>query len=386
MITRIGPIGIAKRLVRRLRKIEKLNPRLRVHVYGYDWRLSGHTMSNDFKKFLQNLPSNQAGAKRKGALVVAHSMGGLITQHVVNTNPELFSGVVYASTPFRGVSGILQPIRAGDGVLLNHSLLQATTNFSMRSSFLFLPLNNHVFVDENTGKEVYLNLWDWRTWKRYRLAPWTQNIDDGSATASPSHGAINAANHHRSKTLEPKRRHVEARTQSSSQADNGSCDACARSVGQRAINQINQPTVEEESAEPDPETVKQYLIRTLRDAKMFLKELEYRDDVDYPPMAVMYSSHSMTIRGSRVQGHRGVWEGDYSKFIVAPGDGVVTKRSALMSRAFWDNECIVAHADSHHSHESLLEDLPLLGGCILKILHANCAEKDQNPRCHLTEV
>src|SRR4051812_44252047 len=71
------------------------------YLSQYDWRLSPHLLSERLADFLKPLPSNQPGfpAAERGVLVIAHSLGGLITRHVVNKHPELFSGVVYAGTP-----------------------------------------------------------------------------------------------------------------------------------------------------------------------------------------------------------------------------------------------------------------------------------------------
>ncbi|EJP61760.1 chitin synthase [Beauveria bassiana ARSEF 2860] len=49
--------------------------------------------------FLAKLPSNQAGLSDPGALIIAHSLGGLITLHAVEARPELFFGVLYADVP-----------------------------------------------------------------------------------------------------------------------------------------------------------------------------------------------------------------------------------------------------------------------------------------------
>lgn len=75
--------------------------KLRVWDYGYDWRLSPHLLSRKLIDFLRHLPSNQGlgDSQDRGATVIAHSLGGLITRHAVNQRPELFAGVVYAGTP-----------------------------------------------------------------------------------------------------------------------------------------------------------------------------------------------------------------------------------------------------------------------------------------------
>jgi hypothetical protein len=112
MLQNIGPVDISKRLFKRLSECENArNGKLRIHDYGYDWRLSPHLLSRQLTEFLDKLPSNTA-KDGPGALVIAHSLGGLITRHVVNNRPELFSGVVYAGVP-KSCVNILGPLRNG---------------------------------------------------------------------------------------------------------------------------------------------------------------------------------------------------------------------------------------------------------------------------------
>ncbi|GAW26686.1 hypothetical protein SAMD00023353_4300430 [Rosellinia necatrix] len=107
MLQSIGPVDISKRLFRKLRECENAKTgKLRVWDYGYDWRLSPHLLSNKLIEFLRNLPSNQdqVNHQDRGATVIAHSLGGLITRHAVNQQPELFAGVIYAGTPQRCIN------------------------------------------------------------------------------------------------------------------------------------------------------------------------------------------------------------------------------------------------------------------------------------------
>jgi hypothetical protein len=157
MLQNIGPIDISKRLFKRLSECENArNGKLRVWDYGYDWRLSPHLLSRQLTEFLEKLPSNKAskdGSGSGGALVIAHSLGGLITRHVVNNRPELFSGVIYAGVPQACVN-ILGPLRNGDAVLLSSRVLTAQVNFTLRTSFLLLPEDGGCFFDINT-KDKY---------------------------------------------------------------------------------------------------------------------------------------------------------------------------------------------------------------------------------------
>lgn len=173
MLQNIGPVDISKRLFKKLRDCENARTgKLRVHDYGYDWRLSPHLLSRKLERFLERLPCNRPGVPKdqRGAWVISHSLGGLITRHVVNQRPELFAGVVYAGTPNRCVN-ILGPIRNGDAVLLNEKVLTAQVHFSLRTSFVFLPEDGFCFIDKNTGEEYPVDFYNVDDWIKYRLSP-----------------------------------------------------------------------------------------------------------------------------------------------------------------------------------------------------------------------
>ncbi|KAM7197068.1 hypothetical protein V8F20_006821 [Naviculisporaceae sp. PSN 640] len=173
MLQNIGPVDISKRLFKKLRECENARTgNLRVHDYGYDWRLSPHLLSRKLERFLERLACNRPGVpkEQRGAWVISHSLGGLITRHVVNQRPELFAGVVYAGTPNRCVN-ILGPIRNGDAVLLNEKVLTAQVHFSLRTSFVFLPEDGFCFVDKNTGEEYPVDFYNVDDWIKYRLSP-----------------------------------------------------------------------------------------------------------------------------------------------------------------------------------------------------------------------
>lgn len=109
MLTHIGPVDMSRRLFKRLRSCDNARSgKLRVHDYGYDWRLHPDHLSKKLISFLESLKCNQPGVskERKGAMVIAHSLGGLITRHAVNQRPDLFKGVLYAGVPKTCVSNI----------------------------------------------------------------------------------------------------------------------------------------------------------------------------------------------------------------------------------------------------------------------------------------
>lgn len=177
MLSHVGPVDISRKLFRRLRDCENYRKGLlRVHDYGYDWRLSPHRLSQGLVRFLERLPCNSSELKdtsERGALVIAHSLGGLLVRHAANVAPTLFRGIVYAGTPQRCVN-ILGPLRDGDAVLFNDRVLTARVNFSIRTSFLMLPEDGRCFVavhGEGRREELRVDFFDVEDWVRYRFSP-----------------------------------------------------------------------------------------------------------------------------------------------------------------------------------------------------------------------
>jgi hypothetical protein len=173
VLSHIGPVDICRRLLRHLRKCPNARSKqLRVHDYGYDWRLSPSFLEPQFPRIHGEAQMHQPGtpARQRGVTVIAHSLGGLITRHAVNLRPELFAGVVYAGVPQRCVN-ILGPLRNGDAVLLSSRVLTAQVNFSMRTSFALLPEDGRCFIDKRTGERYDVDFFDVNTWDEYRLSP-----------------------------------------------------------------------------------------------------------------------------------------------------------------------------------------------------------------------
>ena len=173
ILSHIGPIDICRRLLKNMRKCPNARGnKLRVHNWGYDWRLSPDLLSGKLINFLESLESNhpETPHERRGAIVIAHSLGGLITRHAVNQRPDLFAGVVYAGTPQHCVN-ILGPLRNGDDVLLSSRVLTAQVNFTIRTTFALLPESGRCFIQKDTNQRFDLDFFDPRTWDKYHLTP-----------------------------------------------------------------------------------------------------------------------------------------------------------------------------------------------------------------------
>ena len=147
MCTSIGKlVDMGKRLEERISG----RRHAKVYAWGYDWRLSLARSSRRLISFLEQLyqaSAEEGKGSKRGAKVVAHSMGGLVALHALATctNPRIFEGLVFASTPFRGTPNILGPFRFGDAALLNDTICSPRATFSFRSSFYLLPPDGKCF-------------------------------------------------------------------------------------------------------------------------------------------------------------------------------------------------------------------------------------------------
>lgn len=356
MLSNIGPVDISKRLFKKLREMEEKGY-CKVHDYGYDWRLGGQFLSDALITYLERLPGK--------ALVIAHSLGGLITTHAMNRRPDLFQGVLYAGTPFAGCPNILGPFRYGDGVLLNKDILNARTNFSMRSSFMLLPTHKRCFVDIETGKELPIDFFDPESWIEYGLSPEVAKDhgagDRGEAAeingmiASGGVGGPSLGN----STENDKR--------TATSAQNRSNDTSPTRPGARKASDADDPN--------RIKSVLTYLDRTLKSTLQFKSELCHNPEIKYPPLALLRSNTTPTVRGCSVLGYQGVKEGDYSKFIFSPGDGVVTYASSDIRTFDTDGDSVngfakyvVRNVENDRGHIGLLGDLKGVEMCLSAIL------------------
>ncbi|KAK1835093.1 hypothetical protein QBC39DRAFT_368437 [Podospora conica] len=338
MLQNIGPVDISKRLFKKLRECENARTgKLRVHDYGYDWRLSPHLLSRKLTEFLEKLPSNQPGvpAEQRGALVVAHSLGGIITRHAVNQRPELFSGVVYAGTPQRCIN-VLGPLRNGDAVLLNEKVLTAQVNFSLRTTFVFLPEDGFCFIDKTTGESYPVDFYDADDWVRHRLSPCVSGPALPPAPSSrPTSTFGSLLNLSDSLPLRVRSNSIRQKRSP------GDAIADSAAVTVPPLSQHPQPTpastTPPTSAAHDRNMA--YLRRTLAETKRFRAELAHNPAHQaanaYPPLAVMYGKDTPTVWAARVAGREGAARADaYDDLVFRGGDGVVLAREAMLPEGY----------------------------------------------------
>lgn len=355
MLSRMGPIDFSNRLVAKLRALEKQG-KCRVHIFGYDWRISPRLASKKLQHFLEVLPSNKTPrAKDSGALIIAHSMGGLIAHHALQMRPDLFYGTVYCGTPFSHCVNILGPFKRGDTLLANREILSSAVNFSMRSSFIFLPESGECFVDRRTHEKYRLDFFDYKTWLEYGLSPCVSDVGeeqprqdwspDGQVDyAKDQVSRVKKAVPHPRKILEP---HMQQPPPSGAES----------------------PT-----AKHDREEAIEYLKRTLAETLKFKHELEIQPDQTpllHPPLAVVYAVNTATVRGALVDGKEEIKQGNWWDFTYGPGDGVVLAKSAQLPEGF----VAVARVKSNRGHIQLMSDLKAMGMAIEGVVRAKEARE-----------
>ncbi|KAH7221032.1 hypothetical protein BKA60DRAFT_540699 [Fusarium oxysporum] len=356
MLKHIGPVDVSRKFIKRLRSCDNARSgKLRIWDYGYDWRLSPHLLSRKLQEYLQKLPSNQGGtpAGSRGALVISHSLGGIITRHAVNQRPDLFSGVLYCGTPQRCVN-ILNPLRHGDVVLLNEKLLTASVNFSMRTSFVFLPEDGFCFVDRNTGEEYPIDFYDPQEWIRWHLSPCMQ----------PALPPRNRPQSSSFSSFLPNS--LRTRADSKSEKWPPSPTAAARDHNPIAP-QLNGSGANVEESKPSDLQRKRYLdylTRTLAATRKFRSELahlpRHQEANAYPPHAVLYGKSIPTVYAAQVTGREGICYSDaYDDLLFRPGDGVVLAKEAMLPEGY--SIARGGRVCTERGHITMLGDLPAMG-------------------------
>ncbi|KAI7213381.1 hypothetical protein D0864_02837 [Hortaea werneckii] len=398
MLSHIGPVDISRRLFKRLRTCENARTgKLRVHDFGYDWRLHPTYLSQQLVKFLASLPCNQPGTpkEKRGALVIPHSLGGLITRHAVNQRPELFSGVVYAGVPNTCVN-ILGPLRNGDEVLLSSKVLTAQVNFTIRTSFALLPLDGRCFFDKNTREEYRVDFFDPQTWIDYRFSPciarplpplYAQPKPAGItgyvssvANALPKPGRKNSIRRNAAHPADPTKATAVA----------GAAEPDAKATDQATSHQaLAENNIDTSGKNHDPSTdtaagvrtavtiprdqALAYLTRTLATVKKFKQQLAFHPphatNNAYPPISVIFGKSTPTVYGAKVSGREGIKHADaYDELAFASGDGVVLARAAMVPEGYQTAPGGVVSSD--RGHVTILGDLEAVGKCVNAVLAA----------------
>ncbi|KAG7133641.1 hypothetical protein HYQ45_008210 [Verticillium longisporum] len=375
MLQNIGPIDISRKLFKKVRSCENArNGKLRVWDYGYDWRLSPHLLSQKMIAFLEKLPSNlPASQEPRGALVVAHSLGGLITRHVVNQRPDLFSGVVYVGVPQRCIN-VLGPLRNGDAVLFNEKILTAQVNFSLRTTFAFLPEDGFCFIDKDTKEEYRIDFHSADDWIKYRLCPATDTalpaLNPKPATGFGSILRNRSSSYSEKRYSQHLSNSVGDMTRNAESTRDRLLNPQVDSTGSKLPPSDTRPSpfgAGSDSIPPPPLNRARniaYLKRTLAEVKRFRAELAHKPAFSeanvYPPIALMYGKDTPTVYAVKVAGRDAIAHADcYDDLVFRPGDGVVLAREAQLPEGY---ELVRGGRQrTHRGHLTMLGDMPAVG-------------------------
>ncbi|KAI1201268.1 hypothetical protein F5X97DRAFT_49436 [Nemania serpens] len=387
MLQNIGPVDISRRLIRKLRECENAKMgKLRVWDYGYDWRLSPHLLSRKLIDFLRHLPSNQGlgDSQDRGATVIAHSLGGLITRHAVNQRPELFAGVVYAGTPQKCIN-VLGPLRNGDAVLFNEKVLTAQVNFSLRTTFIFLPEDGFCFINKNTGEEYPVDFYDPQAWIKYAWSPCIEPALPAYNPRVPSRPSLRELSERLPSPLRSRG--------NSAAGDARPPNALGRTMIAEAARKLDvahdrtlapqMGTLSSENSNAQQQQQQQngapgqrdrnlaYLTRTLAEIKRFRGETQYRPEHTetnmYPPLAVIYGKDIPTVWAANVSSREAIACTDaYDDLVFRSGDGVVLAKEAMVPEGY--GLVRGGRISTDRGHITILGDLESVGKALQAII------------------
>ena len=363
MLSHIGPVDMGRRLLKRIRDSPNCqNGKLRLHDYGWDWRLSPHLLSRRLIEFLEQLPCNAKSvpAHERGATVIAHSMGGLITRHAVNQRPELFAGVVYAGVPQHCIN-ILGPLRKGDEVLLSSKVLTAQVNFTLRTSFLLLPEDGKCFVNKETKEPYPVDFFNVDSWKIHAFSPCI-------APAFPpfsyneKKGILSTVYNSLPSFPQPLKR-ITASTSTDASLD-AAKEAPAPTTSSLSNSTATNPSIQ--STIPLPIALT-YLSHTLASTLTFKHELAHNPALStknsYPPLSILYSTNVPTVFAARVASREAIRCADaYDDLQFASGDGVCLAKAAQLPPGY--EIAKGGKVKSERGHVGLLGDLEGVGRCL----------------------
>jgi len=392
ILSHIGPIDICRRLLKHINKCPNVREnKLRVHDWGYDWRLSPDLLSDKLINFLESLECNhpETPPEMRGATVIAHSLGGMITRHAVNRRPELFAGVVYAGTPQNCVN-ILGPFRNGDDVLLSSKVLTAQVTFTIRTSFALLPDDGRCFIQKHTNERFDLDYFDPHTWDEYRLSPCinpplhvpSKEIERRKSIIGALSDSINPSNKigtwlggQSSETSDPRQSGAAITPSNEDRVHDG------RNGLEENTEEMVRPSMKQTQNRPNIATTVtipkdsawEYLDRTLAEVQVFRQQLRFmpshQESNVYPPLAYMFGKTVPTVYGARVASLEAIKYNDaFDDLAFAAGDGVVLASAAQLPEGY---RCVKGgRVETDRGHVGLLGDLEGVGRCIEAVVNA----------------
>jgi pimeloyl-ACP methyl ester carboxylesterase len=151
---------------------ESLGRKITIVEFSYDWRLDISKSAHELNSLVQKI--HTLGAK--SVSIVAHSMGGLVTNYFLRyggqelegaqenwSGHKLIKQVVIAATPFKGTISIFKDTFAGIKFGLNTSLL-SNESFSSFPSTYQLMGNFNLYYKNSIINYFQFELWEENNW------------------------------------------------------------------------------------------------------------------------------------------------------------------------------------------------------------------------------
>lgn len=144
-----------------------------LHTFAYDWRRDPGEAVTDFETFLEDT----VAAAGRPVLIVAHSMGGLITFLTLRRRPELAAGVVFAGAPFGTGVGFTEDMHHGARAGLNGRILDACTHATWGSPWWFFPETGDSHARGPGGKPLDVDWYDPACWRARGLGVYAGSVE-----------------------------------------------------------------------------------------------------------------------------------------------------------------------------------------------------------------
>eukprot|EP00956_Cyclotella_meneghiniana_P001816 scaffold1997_cov79-Cyclotella_meneghiniana.AAC.1 len=145
-----GSIKLAKLYGPLLDHLAKKRGNENVHCFAYDWRRELTETSHKFEAFLEGIRSQYS---KTGVLpqVIGHSMGCLITLHVLNRRPDLFHSVLFGAGALAPNFSLLEDYSIIGGV---NTIIRNNAMFTP-SQHLTNPGPTHMLIAYPGEREAY---------------------------------------------------------------------------------------------------------------------------------------------------------------------------------------------------------------------------------------
>jgi hypothetical protein len=169
-----------------------------------------------------------------------------------------------------------------------------------------------------------LDFFDVNTWRKYGLSPCVSDLPpQQTPSTTPLSRFTNA-----SSVLQ----NLKPLSDSSTKAKDGIENAASMEP------QMNSVFSDTPASSTIPKSAAlSYLTRTLAETLEFRRGLRFRPELagQYPPMTVLYSKTTPTVRAAKVDGEEGIKRHDvYDNLLFGAGDGVCLARAAMLPEGY----------------------------------------------------